>query len=234
MHTLFTPRFSTARLLASTLTIAALALAAGCAGTKHRCTPTQHCPVHHADAPEPAGAEPTPSQASASSDQPAETQPAHTPPTQPQTSTSGQLSPDDAQPADVLKRTRMPTGLVIDDLAVGTGDPVLPNATITFHAKGWIRGADAAFDDTALARPAVDAENPHDGSPVTGPVAKLLPGLKQGIIGMQPGGVRRVFIPAALGYGMYGRRDAQDNQIVPPNADLTYEIRLIQIAPRTN
>jgi FKBP-type peptidyl-prolyl cis-trans isomerase FkpA len=44
------------------------------------------------------------------------------------------------------------------------------------------------------------------------------------VVGMQEGGRRRLMVPSELGYGAGGAAD-----IVPPNADLIYDIELIEV-----
>ena len=61
---------------------------------------------------------------------------------------------------------------------------------------------------------------------VTFDLDSLIQGWKLGIPGMRPGGIRRLYIPAALGYGAAGSGTS-----IPPNADLVFEIRLLSSAP---
>lgn len=143
-------------------------------------------------------------------------------------------SPDDKPGSDVLRRTRLPSGLVIDELKTGEGMPCMPGASITFHVKGWVRGEASPFDDSTQKRDAKPNVPAHDGSPIEGPVSQLLPGMRDGVIGMQKGGKRRLFIPTDLAYGPRGRTTVAGmggggEVIVPPMADLVYEIQLIDI-----
>ena len=59
-------------------------------------------------------------------------------------------------------------------------------------------------------------------APATFSLSGLIQGWQQGIPGMKPGGIRRLFVPAALGYGAAG-----SGSTVPANADLVFEIKLI-------
>jgi len=54
---------------------------------------------------------------------------------------------------------------------------------------------------------------------------KIMPGFEQGIQGMKLGGVRRLRIPPSLAYGEKGSKG-----VIPPNADLEFEISLKDIA----
>ena len=49
----------------------------------------------------------------------------------------------------------------------------------------------------------------------------VLPGFEEGVIGMQPGGVRQLVVPPQLAYGSLG------NGPVQPNANIVFEIEYI-------
>ena len=66
------------------------------------------------------------------------------------------------------------------------------------------------------------------GVPVTMTIGSaLVPGLDHALVGMKPGGCRRVFVPAALAYGEAGVED-----LVPPDSDLVFDVRLIEVRPQ--
>ena len=56
---------------------------------------------------------------------------------------------------------------------------------------------------------------------------RVMPGWNDGIIGMQPGGRRLLFLPPELAYGAKGVQD-----IVPPNASLIFIIELLDLEKR--
>jgi len=47
-------------------------------------------------------------------------------------------------------------------------------------------------------------------------------GWNEGMLGMKKGGIRRLYVPSALGYGAQGRPP-----LIPGNADLIFEIELL-------
>lgn len=104
--------------------------------------------------------------------------------------------------------------LKIIDTMVGTGDEVLPDATITAHYTG------------ALCKDGTIFQSSHDfGDPVTFGLNQVISGWTQGVPGMRVGGTRRLIIPSALAYGSV--RAAAN---IPPNSDLVFDIELTAIA----
>ena len=104
--------------------------------------------------------------------------------------------------------------LKIIDTVVGTGDEVLPNATITAHYTG------------ALCKDGTIFQSSHDfGDPVTFGLNQVISGWTQGVPGMRVGGTRRLIIPSAMAYGSV--RAAAN---IPPNSDLVFDIELTAIA----
>ncbi len=102
-------------------------------------------------------------------------------------------------------------GLKMRDLKEGSGDPVNPGAEVTIHYTGWT--ADGKVFDSSR----------RTGKPTTFGLAGLIPGWQKGIPGMKPGGIRKLVIPAALGYGTQG-----SGADIPPNATLIFEVELVK------
>ncbi len=103
-------------------------------------------------------------------------------------------------------------GLKVWDVKEGTGEPCPQGAlvTVTMHYTGWLTDG-TKFDSS------------HDrGQPLTYPLGKLIRGWQEGIPGMKPGGVRRLYIPYQLGYGETGQPPN-----IPPKADLLFEVEMI-------
>ena len=53
----------------------------------------------------------------------------------------------------------------------------------------------------------------------------MIRGWDEGVQGMQPGGHRRLVIPAALAYGSQGAGGG----VIPPDATLVFEVELLEI-----
>jgi hypothetical protein len=168
-------------------------------------------------------------------------QPAGAPPTE--------ASPTPAPPVDVsqfstpadydtkaLNRLELTSGLVIEDLKIGTGQPALPGAIVTFHYRGKVAGGEEVnctltpkADPAAAASPSPAPPSP---APEVQPLSRLFDGLKSGMVGMQAGGRRRLTIPAALAPGVAGMKDQEGRVIVPGDATLIYVIDLVEIKQR--
>ena len=102
-------------------------------------------------------------------------------------------------------------GLKTWDVVTGQGDPVQAGDSITVFYSGWLAANGTRFDSRRSPSP-----------PATFNLNGLIQGWQQGIVGMRPGGIRRLFVPAALGYGAPG---SPPN--IPADADLVFEIKLI-------
>ena len=102
-------------------------------------------------------------------------------------------------------------GLKTWDITQGSGTPVEAGDSITVFYSGWLASNGTQFDSRRSPLP-----------PATFSLSGLIQGWQQGIVGMRPGGIRRLFVPAALGYGAAGSPPS-----IPANADLVFEIKLI-------
>jgi VCBS repeat-containing protein len=102
-------------------------------------------------------------------------------------------------------------GLGIWDVQTGTGPGVTSASTIGVFYTGWL--LDGTVFDSART----------DGSPATFALSGLIQGWQEGLLGLRLGGIRRLYIPSELGYGPFGQG------IIPPNADLIFEIKLVSL-----
>jgi hypothetical protein len=102
-------------------------------------------------------------------------------------------------------------GLKIWDVTEGSGPEVAKGAQVTAHYTGWLLSG-KVFDSSVKKR----------GSPIQFSLNRVVDGWKRGIPGMKPGGIRRLYIPSALGYGAQGFPPD-----IPGNADLVFEVKLM-------
>ncbi len=115
------------------------------------------------------------------------------------------------------KRMTMPGGMVLEDLHVGDGSYVLPAAVIIANMVGTLEDG-TIFDD------ARNAEKPLEYD-----LLQVIPGVKMGVVGMRVGGVRRLTIPAAMAFGSKGIHDAQNAEVIPPDATVIFDIEVVGV-----
>lgn len=105
------------------------------------------------------------------------------------------------------------------DLRLGTGADAVAGRLLTVHYTGWFYNASqpdqkgVQFDSSAGQTPFL----------FTLGAGQVISGWDRGVAGMKVGGLRRLVVPPALGYGS-GR-----NGPIPPNATLLFEIELMEV-----
>ena len=100
-------------------------------------------------------------------------------------------------------------GLKAWDVRVGTGPAVRAGATLRYHSTAWT-AADGKVFYASRQRNAADTQ----------PLADLLKGVQDGLVGVKVGGVRRLVVPPALGFGDRPKPN------VPPGSTLVVEVEL--------
>jgi peptidylprolyl isomerase len=122
--------------------------------------------------------------------------------------------------ADPMQTT--PAGARYRDLQPGSGEIAAPGDIATMHFTGWLD------DNGRKGREFYNSRS--QGTPVSFVIGtdRVMPGWNDGIIGMQPGGRRLLFLPPELAYGAKGVQD-----IVPPNASLILIIELLDLEKGT-
>jgi peptidylprolyl isomerase len=105
-----------------------------------------------------------------------------------------------------------PTGLVTQDIVVGTGPAATAADTVDVQYSGTLY-SDGTLFDSSWSR----------GAPATFPLNGVVPGFAQGIEGMQVGGRRVIVIPPDLGYG------AQTRGPIPGGSTLVFVVDLVGI-----
>lgn len=106
------------------------------------------------------------------------------------------------------------SGLKYIDIKVGNG--ALPKAgqTVEVHYTGWL--TDGKKFDSSKDR----------NAPFTFPLGqgRVIKGWDEGLSTMKVGGVRKLIIPPALGYGERGA-----GGVIPPNATLEFEVEFLSV-----
>ena len=104
--------------------------------------------------------------------------------------------------------TRTSSGLYYEDIAEGSGDPAAAGQEVEVSYAGWLTDG-TEFDRGAF-------------SFILG-ARQVVAGFDEGVTGMKVGGIRRIIIPPALGYG------SQGSGPVPPNSIMIFRIEVLSI-----
>lgn len=112
----------------------------------------------------------------------------------------------------VIKKTELEGGLIAEDMKIGEGYEVKPGGTVVAHYHGTLKNGGMEFDSSF-----------KRGEPIAFPLGNVIQGWQKGVPGMKVGGVRRLTVPAAMGYGPSGTPDGS----IPPNADLVFVIEIV-------
>ncbi len=130
------------------------------------------------------------------------------------TDTSDTGMSDGMPSPDAKEWQAKPNGLKVWDVKEGEGTAATAAATVLCHYTGWLADGGTVFDSSR-----------SRGQPIDFPLNGVIKGWTQGIPGMKPGGIRRLYIPADLGYGVQGTPDGK----IPPNAPLIFEVKLLKV-----
>jgi peptidylprolyl isomerase len=112
--------------------------------------------------------------------------------------------------------TTTASGLIYEDLVIGSGEAAQAGRSVQVHYTGWLTTGEK-FDSS------VDRNEPF-GFPLG--AGHVIPGWDEGVQGMLVGGKRKLTIPSDLAYG-----DEGAGGVIPPNATLVFEVELLAIEP---
>jgi FKBP-type peptidyl-prolyl cis-trans isomerase len=108
------------------------------------------------------------------------------------------------------------------ELAPGAGAEIKSGQTALVHYTGWLYDAAAAENKGKKFDSSVDRNEPFEFPVGAGMVIK---GWDEGVVGMKPGGKRRLVIPAEMGYGARGAGGG----LIPGGATLVFDVELVEI-----
>ncbi len=106
------------------------------------------------------------------------------------------------------------TGLEYEDVLEGTGASPKVGQTAVVHYVGTLTNG-TKFDSSR------DSGKPFSFKIGVG---QVIQGWDEGVATMKVGGIRKMTIPPALGYGARGA-----GGVIPPNATLLFEVELLEI-----
>ena len=106
-------------------------------------------------------------------------------------------------------------GIGVEDLQLGTDAEARTGSFVTVHYVGTLHATGKKFDSS------------HDRGEGFGcklGVGEVIEGWDKGFAGMKVGGLRKLTIPAAMGYGARGYPP-----VIPPNSVLVFEVELLAV-----
>ncbi len=103
-------------------------------------------------------------------------------------------------------------GVLYIDEVTGEGAETTMDSEVQVHYQGML--LDGTLFDSSVMR----------GEPETFQLGQVIPGFAEGVVGMQEGGTRVMLVPSDLGYGDQGIEG-----IIPPDADLIFEVELLEV-----
>ncbi|MBU0982841.1 MAG: FKBP-type peptidyl-prolyl cis-trans isomerase [candidate division Zixibacteria bacterium] len=110
------------------------------------------------------------------------------------------------------------SGLRYQDLVVGTGEKALYRMRVDCHYTVWLA------DSTGLVKVSRLQSSKDKGQSYQCQIGvALIQGWSEGMVGMQEGGTRRLYVPWKLGYGAGGRPPA-----IPGKTNLIFEIDFLK------
>ena len=123
-----------------------------------------------------------------------------------------------ASATDTSKKVTTESGLSYIENALGEGDEAKSGQSVVVHYTGWLNkdGEKGTKFDSSVDR----------GQTFNFPLGagRVIKGWDEGVAGMKEGGKRTLYIPSELGYGANGAGAA-----IPPNADLIFDVELIEV-----
>ncbi len=128
------------------------------------------------------------------------------------TPSAGPVTP----PVVTQAATKLPDGLQLIDIKVGSGAVAKVGSTVSVEYTGWLQSTGKKFDSSFD-----HGGQPYDVTPLG--KAQVIPGWNEGLVGMKVGGTRRLIIPPTLGYG------PQANGPIPANSVLIFDVTVVAI-----
>lgn len=109
---------------------------------------------------------------------------------------------------DLAEFTRLESGVYIQDVTPGTGAALEQGTSANLEYTGWL--SDGTEFDSGTYYFTVGS-------------LEVIPGFELGLLGARGGGVRRIIIPPALGYGLRGSGP------VPGGAIVIFRVTLVEV-----
>ncbi len=122
------------------------------------------------------------------------------------------LSQAQAIAATPSETQKLPSGVEVTHLSVGTGAKPTVSSSVKVHYEGKLLNG-TVFDSSY-----------KRGEPITFPLGRVIPCWTQGLQTMAVGGKAKLFCPSKTAYGSAGA-----GGVIPPNADLVFTVELLAV-----
>ncbi len=126
---------------------------------------------------------------------------------------AAQAAPEKAKP---ISERKTESGLTIAIMKEGKGEAVQSGDFVSVHYVGTLTSDGSKFDSSR------DRGEPAEFRIGVG---QVIPGWDEGLVGMKPGEVRQLTIPAILAYG------ERSTAKIPANSELHFDIELMEVHP---
>ncbi len=127
-------------------------------------------------------------------------------------------------PAISGKPVTLKGGLKYVDIKTGTGPAAKKGSKITVNYTGWLATTCQKFDSSYDSHPDQTGQSqPPQPFTLTLGEGQVIPGWDQGLVGVKAGGIRRLYIPSALGYGPQGSGP------IPGNTNLIFDVQVVSV-----
>lgn len=118
---------------------------------------------------------------------------------------------------ELLPVKASPSGLYFWVQEPGTGDPGKWGQRVSAHYTGRLLDDGRVFDDSR-----------ERGRPMSFTVGNMIPGFNEAMMHLGEGGKAVVLIPSALAYGDRNITDASNEEVIPANAVLRFDIERVK------
>jgi FKBP-type peptidyl-prolyl cis-trans isomerase len=115
---------------------------------------------------------------------------------------------------DIASMTKTASGLYIKNEVVGSGAAAQKGDSVRVHYTLWLTNGtkvQSSKDGTGVPLEFLTGTTP----------LRVIPGFEEGVLGMQPGGIRQLVVPTALAWGSDGFPPVQ------PNANVVFRIEYL-------
>jgi FKBP-type peptidyl-prolyl cis-trans isomerase FkpA len=121
----------------------------------------------------------------------------------------------------------MPAGVTVETISEGEGAAPTAESVVFARYTGMLEDGTVFDQSPEQPLPPEIADLIPDGTPL--PLDQMIPGFRDALLQMREGGTYIAEIPAEMAYGAEGNLNPMTGEGVPPNADLTFRIEVVEV-----